>query len=163
MPSSTLMAAISVSIWARNSSASAALAIARRDASEQRLGLGLREIGGSRGRMAVIGRGRAVLPEERAALAMRLEIAAPGRGVAAGQLAEPREIFAKPLEFRIDDRVGPIGGDDPARSSPIARMVSWCFRGSSGLSVVAIASMPKRSKSARGRNSGVRKAASIRS
>ena len=30
--------------------------------AEQRLGLGLREIGGARGRMAVVGRGRAAAP-----------------------------------------------------------------------------------------------------
>ena len=53
-------------------------------------------------RMAVIGRGRAILTEERAALAMRVEIAAPGSGVASGQLAKAREIVAESL--RIPDR-----------------------------------------------------------
>ena len=102
MPSSTLMAAISVSIWARNSSASAALAIAGRNAAIQSFRFGLREIRGKRARMAVIGRGRAVLPEERAALAMGLEVAVPRGGVAIGQLAETPQIFAE--SPRIPDR-----------------------------------------------------------
>jgi len=68
--------------------------------------------------MAMIGRGRAVLPEERAALAMGLEVAIPRGGVAIGQFTETPQIFAEALEFRIDDRVWPISCDDapfPAR------------------------------------------------
>ncbi len=38
---------------------------------------------------------------------------------------------------------------------PEARIAAWCSSVSSGLSVVAITSMLKRSKSARGRNAGV--------
>ena len=46
---------------------------------------------------------------------------------------------------------------------PDLRIISWYFNGSSGLSVVAIALIRKRSNKARGLNSGVRKASSIRS
>ena len=83
--------------------------IARGHAAEQSLGRGLRQVGGPRRRMAVIGGGRAVIAEEGAPLAVRFEIAAPGSGIAAGDLAEAHEILAKTFEFRIDDRIGTIG------------------------------------------------------
>ena len=77
-----------------------------------------------RGRMAVIGRRRAHRPEERAARAMRGEIAAPGRCVLAGELAELRDVAGEAVELRIDDRIGAVGGDDaPAPAAGAYRLV----------------------------------------
>ena len=73
------------------------------DAVEQ-AGASAGEVGGLGGRMAVVGRGRAEVLEVGAALAVRVEIARPGAGVAAGDLAEPVEIVGEALEIRIDDR-----------------------------------------------------------
>ncbi len=84
------------------------------DLQEQPLGVGLRQVHGLCRTMAVVGRGRAVLLEEGAPVAVRLEVAAPGVRVAAREMAEFREIVGKAVEFRIDNRVRPVGGDDAA-------------------------------------------------
>ena len=114
MPSSTLMAAISVSIWARNISASSGLASPVDTRRNRASASACERSAVLRRRMAVIGGGRAIIPEEGAPLAMRVEIAAPGGGVASRDLAKAHEIVAKTFEFRIDDRIGAIGRDHAA-------------------------------------------------
>ena len=123
------------------------LALVRRaapDAVEQLLGRRVGKVGGLGGRMAVVARGRAELLEIGAALAMRVEIARPGAGVAAGDLAKLVEIGGKALEIRIDDRVGPIGGDDAAVPAAVAdhpvpvQIVERAFGGGDRLDVEAL-------------------------
>ena len=53
-------------------------------------------------------------PEVSAALAVRGQVAAPGRYVLARQLAEARHVVREALEFRIGDRVWAVGGDHVA-------------------------------------------------
>ena len=125
---------------------------------EERRGLGARQVLGAGGGVAVVGAGGAVRLEEGPALAVRLEVAVPGRGVAAGDLAEARDVGGEARELGVDHRVGPVGGDDPAAPARSRGSSACQRRSSSGLSVVAITSMLKRSKSARGRNSGPRQA-----
>ena len=69
---------------------------ALRDAHEQRLGIGRTQVRGARRGMTVIGGSGAHHREERAALAMRGEIAAPRKRVLAGELAEPAQVVEKP-------------------------------------------------------------------
>jgi hypothetical protein len=45
---------------------------------------------------------------------VRLEIAVPGEGVAAGDIAERFDVGPEAIELGIDDRVGPIGRDHAA-------------------------------------------------
>ena len=115
-----------------------------------------RQVRGPRGRVAVVGRRCPDALEEGAAVAVGGQIARPGRGVLAGDLAEARRRSrGSPRTPGSTTGSGPIGGHDPARTSR--------SRGSSGamsarraaLSVVAITSMLNRSNKARGRNSGV--------
>ena len=68
----------------------------------------------------------------------------------AGEATERLEIVGKTGDGGVDDGVGPEGGDDAALPAAVA-----------DLAVVAITSMLKRSKRARGRNSGVFSAASM--
>ena len=70
--------------------------------------------------MAVVGRGGAIGLEERAPDAMRLQIAGPVGRIGAGNLAKPLDVLAEPFHLRVDDRVGPIGGDHPARPAGLA-------------------------------------------
>ncbi len=81
---------------------------ARQRAIEQPLaGRGV-EVQRARRRVAVIGRCRAHRLEICPPNAMRREVAAPRRGVLAGQGAELRDVRGESLELRIDDRIGPI-------------------------------------------------------
>src|SRR5690606_22543222 len=75
---------------------------------------------GLRGRVAMVRRGCAHRLEELAALAVRLEVAGPGAGVAAGDFAEPVEVLVEAGEIRVDDVVGTVGGDDPALPAGLA-------------------------------------------
>ena len=144
MPSSTLMAAISVSIWARNISASSGPASPVDTRRNRASAAACERSAVLRRRVAVIGGGRAIIPEEGAPLAMRVEIAAPGRGVAARDLAEAHEVVPKTFEFRIDDRIGTIGRDHaavPARLSNgfvVLQRIERALRRGDGLDAEAL-------------------------
>ena len=105
------MRAISVSIWPRNRSASPGLRGALHDAREQRFGIRRTQVRGARGRMAVIGGGGAHDGEERAALAMRGDVAAPGQRVFTGDRAESLEVVEEAEGVRIDHGIGAVRGD----------------------------------------------------
>ncbi len=98
-------------------------------------------------------RGRSTGGDEvRPALADGLEIALPGRDVASREFAQFGQVGLEAGPIRIDDVVGTKGRDDP--TGPLrAAQPAWAASGSSAPSVVARNSIPKRSKSARGRNS----------
>ena len=85
-----------------------------RHACEQPLGFAARQVGSRSARMTVIGRGRAGLGEHRAALAMRLQIAAPGVHVLIRQLAEALQRRGECLVVRIYHGVGTISSDHAA-------------------------------------------------
>ena len=156
------MRAISVSIWPRNRSASPGFCLPLHDAAEQRFGIGGRKIRGARRGMSVI-RGRGAHDrEERAALAMRGEISAPRQGVFAGERAELLEVVEETDGVRIDHVVGPVRRDHAALPATLANG-DVMHRSSSGDSVVASASMLKRSNKARGRNSGFCSRSAMRS
>ena len=92
------------------------LGLGRRDrtgerALEQPLAVRLGEVAGQRRRVAVVGRGRPHRLEERAAVAVRGEVALPGQRVLAGERAEALDVVAEALELGVDDRVGAVGGD----------------------------------------------------
>ena len=89
-------------------------------AIEQRLGIGRAQVGGTRGGMAVIRRSRTHHREERAALAMRGEIAAPCERIFAGELAELLQVVVESVRVRIDDIVRPVGRDDAAVPAALA-------------------------------------------
>ncbi len=92
----------------------------RQSAREERGGLGLRQVLGARGGVAVVGAGGAERLEEGAAVAVGLEVSVPGGGVAAGELAEARDVGGEAREFGVDDRVGAVGGDDAAVPARVA-------------------------------------------
>ena len=119
-PSSRLMRAISVSIWPRKASASSGETATRQSAREERGGLGLRQVLGARGGVAVVGAGGAERLEEGAALAVGFEVSVPGGGVAAGDLAQARDVGREARELGIDDGVGAVGGHDPAVPARLA-------------------------------------------
>ena len=108
------MAAISVSIWPRKSSASAGSTDPCRTPCEQGLGVAGREVGRRRRGMAVIGRGSPCGDERLAPSPERGEVARPGGGVLAGQVGEAIEVGAEVRAIRIDDVVGPERGHYPA-------------------------------------------------
>ena len=75
---------------------------------------------------------------------MRIQIAIPGAGVAAGDLAQLVEIFGKAVEVRVDDTVWPVGGDDPALPAAVPdlgmpfQIVERAFGGGDNLDVEAL-------------------------
>ncbi|MNT10780.1 hypothetical protein D3C72_1456280 [compost metagenome] len=85
-----------------------------RDAAEQRLCIGLRQIGGEGGRMAMVGRGGAHLDEKGAAIAKRLQISVPRQRVAPGLFGQHLQVIAEAFVVRVQHRVGAIGGQHPA-------------------------------------------------
>ena len=120
MPSSTLMRAISVSIWPRNSSASAGVQVARRTLAIKRSRIARGQVGGEGGRMAVIGGGRAGLAKESAALLVRAQIA--GHVETSSPVISPKrsKFAAKSGCSGSIDRVGPVGGDHPSAPAGLA-------------------------------------------
>ena len=86
---------------------------AAHNAPEQRLLLGLVQVGGERGRMAVIGGGGAGSAEVGAAPAVRGKVTRPALDILAGQLAEAGKRGAEVFMLRVDDRVRAVGRDDP--------------------------------------------------
>ena len=92
----------------------------------------------------MIGRGRAEFLEEGAPPAMRVEIARPIAGIAAGDLGELVEIGGKALEVGVDDRVRPIGRDDAAGPAAVSdhqvplQVVERAFRGGDRFDVEAL-------------------------
>ena len=148
-PSSRLIRAISVSIWARNSSASCGSEWPADDLLEQRHRRHRVEVGRRRGRVAVVGRGRAHLLEIGPALLQGGEIAAPGMRVLAGDLAQRLQPVAEAVELRIDHRVGPEGGDHPALPAAVAdgavvvERVERRFRGGDDLEVETLEQRPR--------------------
>ena len=121
MPSSTLMAAISVSIWARNSSASAALVDAGRNAAIQEpppRPSGDRRCARSDGRdrsrsRHIAGRTRGACDGPRDSRPTRRCRNRSARRSAA-------RFSRKPSNSGIDDRVGPVSGDDAAVPAGLA-------------------------------------------
>ncbi len=81
-------------------------------AIEETLALGRRKIAGLGRGVAVVGRRRAHRPEVRAAVAVRGEVACPGRRVLAGDGAELRDVAGEALELGIRDRIRAVRGDD---------------------------------------------------
>ena len=79
-----------------------------------------RQVLGAGGRVAVVAAGGAVRLEEGAAVAVRLEVAVPVAGVAAGDLAEPGDVGGEAGELRVDHRVRAVGGDDAAAPARVA-------------------------------------------
>ena len=150
-PSSRLIRAISVSIWARNSSASAGVngppSTLRNSASAS----AARQVGGRAVgwpwsvEVAPISRSR------RGACGARRDSPARRGTSSPVSSAKRSRLSAEVLVLGIDHRVGPIGGDHPALPAAGARWPCGARSVSSGLSVVASTSMPKRSNSARGR------------
>lgn len=82
--------------------------------AEQFAGFGDRQVCGLCRWVAMIGTCRAHVSKKRPPLAMRRKIARPSEAILAGDLRKPRDVVAKALKFRIDDRIGAIGGDHPA-------------------------------------------------
>ena len=119
-PSSRLIRAISVSIWPRKASASSGRRLAGEGLGEERGGLGPRQVLGAGGGVAVVAAGGAERLEEGPALAVGLEVAVPGGGVAAGDLAEPGDVGGEAGELGIDHRVGAVGGHDAAAPAGVA-------------------------------------------
>ena len=115
-----LIRAISVSICARNSSASARDASPAANLGVERFGFVAHEIGGGGGRVAVIGCGGAVRPEEGAAVLVRAQIAGEGGDVLAGDIAQPIDIRREILRLRIDHSIGTVGRDDPPIPAALA-------------------------------------------
>ena len=72
------------------------------------------EVGGEGCAVAVVGGGGAVVLEEGTAVAEGVEVAGPGGGVFAGDLAESGEVLAKVGGVGVDDGVGAEGGEDAA-------------------------------------------------
>ena len=92
-----------------------------RTRGEERRGLGV--AAGSRcGRVG--GRGRTLVApnalKKARRCAVRVEVAVPGAGVAAGDLAEAVDVGGEARELGIDHRVGAVGGDDPAVPAAVA-------------------------------------------
>ena len=144
-PSSRLMRAISTSIAARNSSASAGEKLPGGDACEQPLGFAARQIRRRGGRMAVIGRRRARLARTPRDACDALRDSRATRARPRRQLAEALERRGECLVLGIDDGVGTIGGDRRGRFQPLLAMARCASSVSTGDSVVASTSMLKRS------------------
>ena len=90
------------------------------DAAVERGRFALWQVGGARGRVAVVGRGAADRLEIGAAPGERGEIAVVGRDVAIGDAPELRQVLDEARKGGIDDRVGTEGGEHPA--APAARL-----------------------------------------
>ena len=122
-----LIAAISVSIWARNSSASAGVQPPPSDPGEQRLGFGRR-----RGRRCARSdgrdrsRSRRRRGNRRGACGGRRDSRASSWTSSPVSSAKRASAAANSSCSAIDHRVGAIGGDDPAAASPSARIAAWC-------------------------------------
>ncbi len=132
------------------------------NAREQRLAFGGGEIGGARGRVAVIGRGRARRAEIGPALAMRGEIALPAADILVRQLGEAPHRARELFMLDIDHAVRAIGGDDaslPARGLDGVMRVQIVLRTLGGGEEVDAEPVD----SARGRKAGVASAAPIAS
>jgi hypothetical protein len=142
------MRAISVSIWARNSSALAGVTSPFSRLLEQGLGLDFGEVGRRGGRMAVVAGGGPGLDEGRPAQAVAFEIALPGGDVLAADLAEPLEGAAEALVLEVDDRVGAVGGDHMAAPAAVAdglvvlEPILRALGGGQGLDVEAVEQRP---------------------
>ncbi len=147
-PSSRLMRAISVSIWARNSSALAGVTFPFSRSLEQGLGLDGRQVGGGGGGMAVVGRGGPGLDEGLAAQAVAFQIALPAGDVLAADLGEALEGRGTALVLEVDDRVGAIGGDHVAPPAALAdglvvlQPILRALGGGQGLDVEAVEQGP---------------------
>ncbi len=87
---------------------------AAHDSVEQTADLVLRQVGRSAARMPVVGRGGAHLREERAALAVRAQIALPGTNVFTGESAELLQRGSELFVLGVDHRIGTVGGDHTA-------------------------------------------------
>ena len=111
-----LMPAISVSIWARNSSR-----LGRRG-DRRAMTRSNRAAASAGSRSAVAGaadgrdrsRSRRALLKEGAARAVRVEIAGPGSCGMPVMRQQRRDIVAKAGEVRVDDSIGPVGRHHPA-------------------------------------------------
>ena len=143
--------AISVSIWARNSSASAAFALPRTTLPKRASAFGWRQIGGAR---RSDGRGRWPSPPSREDGAADCDAPADSPSSSSPRLVispNSASVVGELLVLGIDHGVGPVGGDHPALPAALADrvvMLERVVRPFGG----GEHSMLKRSNRARGRN-----------
>src|SRR5690606_10604243 len=76
--------------------------------------------GGGAAGVAMVGGGGAHRGEERAALAVRAQVAVPVVDVLAGDLAEALERRRELLVFRVDHRVRTVGGEHAPAPAAVA-------------------------------------------
>ena len=80
--------------------------------AKERLSLCRGKVGGLRGGMPVVGRRAAHRAEAQTRLGERVQIARPRCGVLSVLFAQLRYVFGKSRELRIDNRIGPEGGQN---------------------------------------------------